>query len=97
MLKVCKGYTSTISLEEDKRSKNIERLSNYLNSTNESSITVDISKINIIDAGAIATIGSAMLFITNPESEINWIVNSKKVKEYTTNMNIGNSQFIYKK
>lgn len=96
MLQVCENI-STLKLSSNITKKNLEDLDTYIDTNNCVDVTIDISNLNILDASRIATIGSTIHFMKYPEGQINWIVNSKKVKEYTTPMNLGNSQFIYKK
>ena len=97
MLQVCTKDTFLIVLNSDIRNENLEKLNTYIQNSNSQYMTVDISSMNIIDASAVASIGSTMHYIKYPEGAISWIVNSTKVKEYTTSMNLGNSKFIYKK
>lgn len=96
MLQVCENI-STIILNSNHPKKNLEDLNKYIDTNNCTDMTVDISTLNILDASKIATLGSTIHYIKYPEGQINWIVNSKKVKEYTTPMNLGNSHFICKK
>lgn len=96
MLQVCENI-STIILNSNLPKKNLEDLNKYIDSNNCIDMTVDISTLNIIDASKVATIGSTIHYMKYPEGQINWIVNSKKVKEYTTPMSLGNSNFICKK
>ncbi len=97
MLQVCTKDTFLIVLNSDIRNENLEKLNTYIQNSNSQYMTVDISSMNIIDASAVASLGSTMHYIKYPEGAISWIVNSTKVKEYTTSMNLGNSKFIYKK
>lgn len=96
MLQVCKNI-STIVLDSNHTKKNLEYLNKYIDTNNCTNMTVDISTLNILDATKVATLGSTIHYMKYPEGSINWIVNSKKVKEYTTPMNLGNCQFICKK
>lgn len=97
MLQVCTKDTFLIVLNSDIRNENLEKLNTYIQNSNSQYMTVDISSMNIIDASAVASLGSTMHYIKYPEGAISWIVNSTKVKEYTTSMNLGNSKFICKK
>lgn len=96
MLQVCENI-STIVLNSNYSNKNLEYLNSYIDTNNCTNITVDISALNILDASKVATLGSTIHYIKYPEGKINWIVNSAKVKDYTSSMNLGNSRFIYKK
>lgn len=96
MLQVCENI-STVLLNSKHTKKNLEVLNKYIDTNNCIDMTVDISALNILDATKVATLGSTIHYMKYPEGQINWIVNSKKVKEYTTPMNLGNSHFIYKK
>lgn len=95
MLNVYKKNLSQIVLEPDNTEVNLSVLKEHINSSNGANITVDISNLNILDASKIAVMGSTAHYLKHPDGKINWIVNSKKVKEYTTSMSLGNSQFIY--
>lgn len=86
-----------IVLEPTGTKENLEKLNGYINSTNDNELTVDITRLNLLDASTICSLGSTMQYIKNPSSKINWIVNSKKVKEYTTPMSLGNTEFITKR
>ena len=96
MIQVCENI-STITLNSNHTKKNLEDLNKYIDNHNCIDMIVDISALNILDASKIATLGSTMHYMKYPEGSINWIVNSAKVKEYTTPMNLGNSLFICKK
>lgn len=96
MLQVCENI-STVILNSNHPKKNLEDLNKYIDTNNCVDITVDISTLNILDASKVATLGSTIHYMKYPEGQINWIVNSKKIKEYTAPMNLGNSQFICKK
>lgn len=96
MLQVCENF-STIILNSNYTKKNLDDLNKYIDTYNCTDMTVDISALNILDASKVATLGSTIHYIKYPDGKINWIVNSNKVKDYTSSMNLGNSHFICKK
>lgn len=96
MLQVCENI-STLILNSNHTSKNLDDLNKYIDRNNCTNMTVDISELNILDASKIATLGSTIHYIKYPKGSINWIVNSNQIKEYTKPMNLGNSLFICKK
>lgn len=93
MLQIFTGQDSKIVLDNTTPQKNIDMINEHINLCNCENMTVDISRLNIIDACRISTVCSTTHYMKYPEGKINWIVNSTKVKEYTSPMSLGNSIF----
>lgn len=96
MLQVFSNNSSTIKTESQNPQKNIDMIKEHINICNCEFMTVDITNMNIIDACMVSTLCSAEHYMKYPNGKIKWIVNSKKIKEYTFDMSLGNSVFIDK-
>lgn len=73
--------------------KAIEYINSYIDKTRCEEFSVDISFMNVIDACYVSTMCSTKHYIKYPEGKINWLVSSDKVKEYSKNMFLGNSEY----
>ena len=73
----------------------VEYINSYIDKAKCEEFTVDISFMNIIDACYVSTMCSTKHYIKYPEGRINWQVSSSKVEEFTKNMSLGNSKFIF--
>ena len=93
MLQIFTGQKKKIVLDNTTPQKNIDMINEHINLCNCENMTVDISRLNIMDACRISTVCSTTHYMKYPEGKINWIVNSTKVKEYTSPMSLGNSIF----
>jgi len=96
MLQIFSKNLSQVILDENSSNQNIEKINEHIRFSKTENMTVDISKLNIMDACMIATMGSTTHYINHPEGKINWIVNNSMVEEYTRSMNLGNSEFLVK-
>ena len=56
-------------------------------------MTVDISRLNIMDACMVSTLCSTTHYMKYPDGEINWVVNSSDIENYTSAMSLGNTKF----
>ena len=70
-----------------------EFIFSYIDSHRCETISIDISYLNILDACNITVMCGTKHFIKYPEGQINWLVSSECVYEYTKNMNLGNNIF----
>lgn len=95
MLQVFSKDISTLILDSKNPEKNIESVNSHIKLCSCKNMTVDITKLNIIDACMISTLCSTAHYMKYPDGKINWIVNSKEVAEYTSGMNLGNTKFLY--
>ena len=71
----------------------IEYINSYIDKTKCEEFSVDISFMNIIDACYVSTMCSTKHYIKYPNGKINWLVYSDKVKDYTKDMSLGNSEY----
>ena len=51
--------------------------------------------MNVIDACFVSTLCSAKHYVKYPEGKINWLVSSDLVRDFTTDMSLGNSEYFY--
>lgn len=58
-------------------------------------ITIDVSKMNLIDACKISTLISTEQYIIDNKIHINWLVASPLVEEMSKPLSLGNSTYIY--
>lgn len=91
MLQIFSDNLSTIIIDNNNPQKNIDMINEHIKLCNCENMTVDIRKLNLMDACKISALCSTTHYMKYPEGKINWIVNSKKVKDYTDSMNLGNS------
>lgn len=94
MLKIISPKEDKIVLEALSPEKNIDIIKNHIKFSKCNNMTVDISSMNIIDACTVSTICSAHHYIKYPDGKIKWIVNSKKIEEYTSKSSLGNNEFV---
>lgn len=97
MTQALQKNNSTIILDSNYTKTNLDELNQYIDKNTCPNLTVDISSLNILDASSVAILGSTIHYLKYPNGKINWLINSSKVKEYTTSMNLGNSLFVCKK
>lgn len=71
----------------------VEYINSYIDKTKCEEFSVDISFLNIMDACYVSTMCSTKHYIKYPEGKINWLVSSDKVKEYSKDMLLGNSEY----
>lgn len=93
MLQIFSNNSSTIILDNNNPQKNIDMINEHIKLCNCDNMTIDISRLNLIDACKVSTLCSTTHYMKYPDGKINWIVNSKKVKDYTDSMNLGNSSY----
>jgi hypothetical protein len=95
MLQVFSKDISKLILENKKSEQNISMVNSHIALCNCENMTVDITKLNLIDACTISTLCSTTHYLKYPNGKINWIVNSKEVEKYVSDMKLGNSKFLY--
>ena len=96
MLQIFNNKDSKIILENTLPQKNIDMINEHINLCNCRNMTIDISKLNIIDACMVSTVCSTTHYLKYPDGKISWITNSDEVEEYTKPTNLGNSFFTKK-
>lgn len=94
MLQVFSKDISTLILDSKNPQKNIEIVNSHIKLCNCKNMTVDITGLNILDACMVSTLCSTTHYMKYPDGKINWLVNSKKVADYTSDMNLGNTEFL---
>ena len=96
MLKVLSQNSSTLVLNDSEPNKIVEIVKEYINTSDEKDIMIDISRINIMDACKISVLCSTEHYLKNPNGKIHWIVSSSSVENLISSMGLGNSSFLYK-
>lgn len=96
MLKQLGENHSTLVLDDSESNKFVETLSEYIKSAESEYLTVDISRMNIIDACKISVLGSTEHYLKHPQGKINWVVSSSCVENMVSSMGLGNSSFLCK-
>ena len=93
MLQIISKNDSKIVIEPQSAQKSIDMINNHIKLCNCENMTVDISRLNIMDACMVSTLCSTQHYLKYPNGKINWLVSSHSVKKYVSSMNIGNSSF----
>ncbi len=73
----------------------VEYINSYIDKSRCEEFSVDISFMNVIDACFVSTLCSAKHYVKYPEGKINWLVSSDLVRDFTTDMSLGNSEYFY--
>ena len=95
MLQVFSKDTSALVLDNASPDKNIAAVNAHIKLCKCKNMTVDITRLNVMDACAVSALCSTEHFMKYPDGEINWVVNSKDVEHYTSSMQLGNCRFTY--
>ena len=93
MLQIISKQDSKIVLTPQTPDKNIDMIKDYIKLSSCENMTVDLTKLNIIDACMVSTVCSTEHYLKYPQGKINWLVNSSQVKEYSADFNLGNSKY----
>ena len=93
MLQIISPKSTKIVVDAQNPEKNIDMIKTHIKNVDCKNMTVDISSINIMDACMLATICSTEHYLKYPDGKINWIVNSGKIEEYTSQTSLGNTIF----
>ena len=73
----------------------VEYINSYIDKTSCKEFSVDISFMNLMDSCYVTTLCSAKHYTKYPEGNIDWIVSSNLVKEFTKDMSLGNSSYFH--
>ncbi len=73
----------------------VEYINSYIDKSRCEEFSVDISFMNVIDACFVSALCSAKHYVKYPEGKINWLVSSDLVRNFTTDMSLGNSEYFY--
>lgn len=95
MLQIISPKDSKIILENNTPQKNIDMVKEHIKLCNCEHMTVDITRLNLMDACMVSTLCSAEHYVKYPQGQIKWIVNTKDVENFTSDMGLGNNKFIY--
>ena len=93
MLQIISQNDSKIVLDNNTPQSNIDMINEHIKLCSCEHMTVDITRLNIMDACMVSTLCSTEHYMKYPNRKIDWIINSEKVKEFTSNMTLGNSEF----
>lgn len=72
----------------------IEMLMKYISESECPQMSVDISKLNIIDASRVIILSSTYHYAKYPTGEITWAVNSPEVGNLVKSLTLGNIKLI---
>ncbi len=96
MLKLLSQKNSTLKLNNSEPNKIVEIVKEYIKTSDERDLTIDISQMNIMDACKISVLCSTEHYLKNPNGKIHWVVSSSSVEKMVSSMGLGNSHFLYK-
>jgi hypothetical protein len=72
----------------------IEFINSHIKNSECQKLSVDISFMNIIDACYVSTMCSASHYVKYPEGKISWLVSSKLTESLTTDLGLGNTEYL---
>jgi hypothetical protein len=72
----------------------VESIKKYINDHDCPTLSMDISRLNIIDASKVTILCSTYHWAKYPNGQINWKISSDEVKEIVTPLNLGNIKLI---
>lgn len=93
MLQIISKNDSKIVINPQNTQKSIDMINSYIKSGNCENMTVDISRLNVMDACMVSTLCSTQHYLKYPNGKINWLTSSNEVKTYTSSMDLGNTSF----
>jgi len=88
--------TSVLKLNNLELDKNLNILKEYISSSKNKEVVVDISHMNLLDACKISVLCSTNLYLEFPQWKINWLVASPIIEKMINPMGLGNSAIICK-
>ena len=80
--------TTNAVLREDILTK---KIASFLHSK-QNELTINISKLNFIDASRCALLNSTKCYVENPNKKINWIVKDEATKRVITPFKLNNME-----
>lgn len=83
---------NTINANEEKITK---RIATFLTSA-QNEVTINISKLNFIDASRCALLNSTKCYVENPYKKINWIVKDEGIKSVIMPFKLDNMEILTK-
>ncbi len=73
----------------------IKKIATFLCSA-QSELTINISKLNFLDASRCALLNSTKCYVQNPHKKINWIVKDENVKKVIMPYKLDNMEILTK-
>ncbi len=68
----------------------VELINKYIDKHSCKNMSIDISFMNILDASYVSTLCSTKHYIKYPDGKINWKISSELVKEFNSDLELGN-------
>ena len=93
MLQILPQSKGVLELKELSTTDIIDDINSYIERCSCEYLNLDISFLNVIDACYVSTLCAAKHYVKYPKGNINWRVSSESVKEFTKDLNLGNSSF----
>lgn len=84
----------TFSEEGNNTINLVESIKNYIHEHDCPTLSMDISRLNIIDASKVTILCSTYHWAKYPNGQISWKIGSEEVKELVNPLNLGNIQLI---
>lgn len=84
----------TFSEESNNAVNLVESIKNYINDHDCPTLSMDISRLNIIDASKVTILCSTYHWAKYPNGQISWKISSDEVKELVNPLNLGNIRLI---
>lgn len=72
----------------------VESIKKYINDHDCPTLSMDISRLNIIDASKVTVLCSTYHWAKYPEGQISWKISSEEAKELINPLNLGNINLI---
>jgi hypothetical protein len=72
----------------------VESIKNYISEHDCPNLSMDISRLNIIDASKVTILCSTYHWAKYPEGKISWKISSPEIKELVNPLNLGNIRLI---
>jgi len=79
-----------LNFQEEKITK---KIANFLCSA-QNELTINITKLNFIEASRCALLNSTKCYVENPYKKINWIVKDEKIKEVIMPFKLDNMEIL---
>lgn len=79
---------------ENNTTKLVEDIKNYILEHDCPNLSMDVSKLNIIDASKVTIVCSTYHWAKYPKGKISWKINSNEIKELIKPLNLGNIRLI---
>lgn len=74
--------------------KLVESIKNYIFENDCPTLSMDVSRLNLIDASKVTIICSTYHWAKYPNGKISWLINSPEIKDLVKPLNLGNIQLV---